>query len=48
MDEELIPILNVADAAVAVAWYRRLGFDFGTDLEAEVVHPGREPRGVVG
>ncbi|TXS48205.1 glyoxalase superfamily protein [Streptomyces sp. t39] len=26
MDEQVIPILRVADAAVAVAWYERLGF----------------------
>ncbi|MER6158213.1 glyoxalase superfamily protein [Streptomyces sp. NPDC001868] len=26
MHEEVIPILNVADAAAAVAWYERLGF----------------------
>jgi catechol 2,3-dioxygenase-like lactoylglutathione lyase family enzyme len=26
MDEEVIPILRVADAAAAVAWYERLGF----------------------
>jgi catechol 2,3-dioxygenase-like lactoylglutathione lyase family enzyme len=26
MDEEVIPILRVADAARAVAWYERLGF----------------------
>ena len=26
MDEEVIPILHVKDAAVAVAWYARLGF----------------------
>ena len=26
MDEEVIPILRVHDAAVAAAWYRRLGF----------------------
>jgi catechol 2,3-dioxygenase-like lactoylglutathione lyase family enzyme len=26
VDEEVIPILRVADAAAAVAWYRRLGF----------------------
>jgi catechol 2,3-dioxygenase-like lactoylglutathione lyase family enzyme len=26
MHEEAIPILRVADAAAAVAWYRRLGF----------------------
>jgi hypothetical protein len=26
MDEEVIPILHVADAATAVAWYERLGF----------------------
>lgn len=26
MDEELIPILHVVDAAAAVAWYGRLGF----------------------
>ncbi|GGU48624.1 glyoxalase superfamily protein [Streptomyces lavendofoliae] len=25
-DEDVIPILRVADAAVAVAWYGRLGF----------------------
>ncbi|MGH3178479.1 MAG: glyoxalase superfamily protein [Streptosporangiaceae bacterium] len=26
MDEEIIPVLRVADAAVAVRWYERLGF----------------------
>ncbi|WP_433214896.1 glyoxalase superfamily protein [Microtetraspora malaysiensis] len=26
MDEEVIPILHVKDAAAAVAWYDRLGF----------------------
>ncbi|MGI5466834.1 glyoxalase superfamily protein [Streptomyces sp. CA-132043] len=26
MDEEVIPILHVTDAAAAVAWYARLGF----------------------
>ncbi|MGW5641045.1 glyoxalase superfamily protein [Streptomyces sp. NPDC003832] len=26
MDEEVIPILRVRDAAAAVAWYARLGF----------------------
>ena len=26
MDEEVIPILRVADVAAAVAWYGRLGF----------------------
>ena len=26
MDEQVIPILRVADAAGAVAWYQRLGF----------------------
>ncbi|MGW5643971.1 glyoxalase superfamily protein [Saccharopolyspora sp. NPDC003752] len=26
MNEEVIPILRVADAAAAVAWYERLGF----------------------
>ncbi|MFH8367235.1 glyoxalase superfamily protein [Streptomyces sp. NPDC018031] len=26
MDEEVIPILHVGDAAAAVAWYGRLGF----------------------
>jgi hypothetical protein len=26
MDEEVIPILHVEDAAAAVAWYARLGF----------------------
>lgn len=26
MDEEVIPILRVSDAAAAVAWYQRLGF----------------------
>ena len=26
MDEEVVPILRVADAATAVAWYQRLGF----------------------
>ena len=26
MDEEIIPILRVADAEAAVAWYTRLGF----------------------
>ena len=27
MDEEVIPILRVSDAAAAAAWYQRLGFD---------------------
>lgn len=27
MDEAVIPILRVTDAAEAVAWYRRLGFE---------------------
>ncbi|MET9353839.1 glyoxalase superfamily protein [Streptomyces sp. NPDC006617] len=27
MDEEVIPILRVAEAAAAVAWYGRLGFE---------------------
>lgn len=27
MDEEVIPILRVEDAAVAVGWYERLGFE---------------------
>ena len=27
MDEEVIPVLRVADAAQAVVWYRRLGFE---------------------
>jgi catechol 2,3-dioxygenase-like lactoylglutathione lyase family enzyme len=26
MDEEIVPVLYVEDAAQAVAWYRRLGF----------------------
>src|SRR3954470_3752063 len=26
MDEEVVPVLYVGDAARAVAWYRRLGF----------------------
>jgi catechol 2,3-dioxygenase-like lactoylglutathione lyase family enzyme len=26
MDEEVVPVLRVEDAARAVAWYRRLGF----------------------
>ena len=26
MDEEVVPVLRVADAARAVAWYRRLAF----------------------
>jgi hypothetical protein len=26
MDEQAIPILRVANAAAAVAWYERLGF----------------------
>jgi hypothetical protein len=26
MDEEVIPVLRVADAAAAVGWYERLGF----------------------
>ena len=26
MDEEVVPILHVANAATAVAWYERLGF----------------------
>ena len=26
MDEEVVPVLRVADAARAVAWYERLGF----------------------
>lgn len=26
MDEEVIPILRVSDAAAAAGWYRRLGF----------------------
>ena len=25
--EEAIPVLGIADAALAVAWYRRLGYD---------------------
>ena len=27
MDDEVVPVLRVHDAARAVAWYRRLGFD---------------------
>ncbi|MDX6448960.1 MAG: hypothetical protein QOD08_1423 [Gaiellaceae bacterium] len=27
MDEEVVPVLHTADAAVAVAWYERLGFE---------------------
>jgi catechol 2,3-dioxygenase-like lactoylglutathione lyase family enzyme len=26
MDEDVVPILHVADAAAAVGWYQRLGF----------------------
>ena len=26
MDEEVVPILRVANAATSVAWYERLGF----------------------
>jgi catechol 2,3-dioxygenase-like lactoylglutathione lyase family enzyme len=26
MDEEVVPVLHVDDAARAVAWYERLGF----------------------
>jgi catechol 2,3-dioxygenase-like lactoylglutathione lyase family enzyme len=42
MDEEVIPILKVKDAARAVAWYKRLGFEqawvhrFGPDFPAFV------------
>jgi catechol 2,3-dioxygenase-like lactoylglutathione lyase family enzyme len=42
MNEEVIPILKVKDAATAVAWYRRLGFEqewvhwFGPDFPAFV------------
>jgi catechol 2,3-dioxygenase-like lactoylglutathione lyase family enzyme len=42
MDEEVIPILRVKDAAAAVAWYQRLGFQkewehrFGPHLPAFV------------
>jgi catechol 2,3-dioxygenase-like lactoylglutathione lyase family enzyme len=42
MNEEVIPILKVKDAATAVAWYKRLGFEqewvhrFGPDFPAFV------------
>lgn len=42
MAEEVIPILKVSDAAAAVAWYRRLGFEqewvhrFGPEFAAFV------------
>ena len=42
MDEEVIPILKVNDAARAVAWYKRLGFEqewvhrFGPEFPAFV------------
>ncbi|MFF8831190.1 glyoxalase superfamily protein [Streptomyces sp. NPDC015131] len=26
-DEEAVPVLRIADAATAIAWYRRLGFE---------------------
>ncbi|MEU9737071.1 glyoxalase superfamily protein [Streptomyces sp. NPDC048002] len=35
MDEEVIPILRVRDAAVAVAWYARLGFTQGWEHRFE-------------
>jgi hypothetical protein len=27
MDEQIIPILHVANAAIAAVWYRRIGFE---------------------
>src|SRR5215470_13509236 len=42
LDEQVIPIMRVKDAAVAVAWYQRLGFQkewehpFGPHLPAFV------------
>lgn len=50
MEEEVIPILKVADAARAVAWYERLGFTrewghrFGPDFPAFVSMARRKAR----
>jgi hypothetical protein len=32
MDEEVVPVLHVEDAASAIAWYGRLGFAKECDL----------------
>src|ERR1044072_4950098 len=39
MDEEVIPVLHVEDAARAVAWYERLGFRRGWEHEFEPGFP---------
>jgi catechol 2,3-dioxygenase-like lactoylglutathione lyase family enzyme len=39
MEEEVIPVLHVEDAARAVAWYRRLGFTKAWDHQFEPGFP---------
>jgi hypothetical protein len=42
MDEELVPVLDVDEAARAIAWYGRLGF-----AKQWVDAPDHERRGVI-